>query len=237
VQTIVIDRRFCGPPRSGNGGYTCGRVAALIEGPACVRLTAPPPLDTPLQVEFANDRVRLLNGAALVAEGRAGSTDLTAPAPPGFAEAERASARYAGFAWHPFPTCFVCGPSRDAGDGLRIFPGLVEGAAMVAAPWVPDASLADASGNISPEFVWAALDCVGYFAHVPFPAGLAALLGELCARIDARVSPGERCIVTGWSLGAEGRKHYAGSAVFAADGSLVALARATWITVPAAAHG
>ena len=26
---------------------------------------------------------------------------------------------------HPFPRCFACGPDRDEGDGLRIFPGPV----------------------------------------------------------------------------------------------------------------
>jgi hypothetical protein len=26
-EAIHIDRRFCGPPDSGNGGYVCGRVA------------------------------------------------------------------------------------------------------------------------------------------------------------------------------------------------------------------
>jgi len=31
---IVIPKRFCGPPTSGNGGYTCGRIAAFIDGAA-----------------------------------------------------------------------------------------------------------------------------------------------------------------------------------------------------------
>ncbi len=26
---LVIGRRFCGPPGSGNGGYTCGMLAAV----------------------------------------------------------------------------------------------------------------------------------------------------------------------------------------------------------------
>ena len=33
LETIVIQRRFLGPPNSANGGYACGRIAAHIEGP------------------------------------------------------------------------------------------------------------------------------------------------------------------------------------------------------------
>jgi hypothetical protein len=47
---IVIDRRFRGPPESGNGGYTCGLVAGRVDGPAEVTLRLPPPLEEPLTV-------------------------------------------------------------------------------------------------------------------------------------------------------------------------------------------
>jgi len=45
---IIIDKRYCGPPNSGNGGYVCGRLAQHIPGGAEVTLRAPPPLDKPL---------------------------------------------------------------------------------------------------------------------------------------------------------------------------------------------
>ncbi|MCJ9705122.1 hypothetical protein MOV74_28970, partial [Bradyrhizobium sp. SHOUNA76] len=45
---IIIDKRYCGPPNSGNGGYVCGRLARHIPGGAEITLRAPPPLDTPL---------------------------------------------------------------------------------------------------------------------------------------------------------------------------------------------
>ena len=45
---IIIDKRFCGPPNSGNGGYVCGRLARHIPGGAEVTLRAPPPLDKSL---------------------------------------------------------------------------------------------------------------------------------------------------------------------------------------------
>jgi hypothetical protein len=73
---IRIDRRFCGPPDSGNGGYTCGRLAAAVPGPAEVTLRRAPPLDTPLLLETDDDGVRVLDSDVLVAEGAAGPADL-----------------------------------------------------------------------------------------------------------------------------------------------------------------
>jgi hypothetical protein len=90
---------------------------------------------------------------------------------------------------------------------------------------------------VDPEFVWSALDCTGFFAFGPLPDGAPALLGELTARIDADVIAGEPHVVAGWSLGGEGRKRYAGSAVYDARGHLLALARATWIVIAAGTMG
>ncbi|HEU0201657.1 MAG TPA: hypothetical protein VFR86_14635, partial [Burkholderiaceae bacterium] len=132
---------------------------------------------------------------------------------------------------HPFPTCFVCGPRRSTGDGLRIFPGRVAGQSLVAAPWYPDASLANGANDVRPEFVWAALDCTSAFAVMPVAEGRAIVLGELSARIERAVMVGEKCVAVGWPLGVDGRKRFAGSAIYSGDGDLVAVARATWIEV------
>jgi hypothetical protein len=40
---------------------------------------------------------------------------------------------------------------------------------------------------------------------------------------------GERCVATGWRIAQDGRKMFAGSAVFDERGELLGLARATWI--------
>ena len=48
------------------------------------------------------------------------------------------------------------------------------------------------------------------------------LLGEMQAHVDRRVHVGEPCTVIGWSIGAEGRKHQAGTAIFDEDGELCA---------------
>lgn len=104
--------------------------------------------------------------------------------------------------------------------------------ATIAAPWIPTESLANPSGNVRPEFLFAALDCTGAFTIFPLPDGVAVVLGELTASIVAEVAPGDRCVVLGWPLRAEGRKRFAGTAIYAPSGRLAAFARAVWIEVP-----
>lgn len=234
VERFEIGERFRGPPRSGNGGYVCGRVAARLPGPVAVRLKAPPPLQTALRLESGPTDARLYDGTTLIAEARCGALDPGAPPAPSRAAAEQASRSYAGFHDHAFPGCFVCGPAREPGDGLRIFPGNAGAQGLLAAPWTPDMTLADAAGRVRPEFLWSALDCPGGFAVLPPVRGVAVVLGELWAAIEGDVVAGEACVVTAWPLGVDGRKHVAGSAVFGEDGRRVARARAIWIAVPLA---
>ena len=66
---MVIPPRFCGPARSGNGGYVCGRIAAYADGPLAVTLRRPPPLATPMTVEPVDDgSLRVRHGGTLIAE-------------------------------------------------------------------------------------------------------------------------------------------------------------------------
>jgi hypothetical protein len=77
MTSIIIDRRYCGPPNSGNGGYVCGRLARHIPGGAEVTLRVPPPLDKPLDVAAADDGSwQLRDGATVVASGRAARVEL-----------------------------------------------------------------------------------------------------------------------------------------------------------------
>ena len=229
--TMQIEPRFCGPPDAGNGGYVCGRLASFIEGPAVVRLQLPPPLEVKLEVRSTGTGVELLRGADIVAWARPSQVALEIPAAPSYAEAEAASHAYAGFRAHPFPDCFVCGPQRKEGDGLRIFAGPLPGRNLVAAPWVPHPSLGDPKGNVRPEFIWAALDCPGAFSF-DAPPGTPLLLGELAAAIKGPVAVGERCVAVGWALTRDGRRHYTATALFSESGECRGLARATWFVVP-----
>ena len=236
MPSITIARRYCGPPESGNGGYVCGRLAAFIDGPAVVRLHAPPPLDELFAVNAAGAAVEMMRGGEVLATARPARVDIEPPPPPTYAEAEHAMQSYAGFRAHAFPGCFVCGPARAAGDGLRIYPGRYGERRAVASAWVPDASIADADGRIPREFVWAALDCPGAFSFDTAP-GTPLLLGELAAALTGEIRAGERCIAVGWEISRDGRRHRTGTAVYTERGERRGIALATWFEMPSRSHG
>ena len=228
LREISISDQFCGPPNSGNGGYTCGRLANYIEGPAEVTLRQPPPLGTRLIISGdPTEKLALMKDDQLVAEAKPATVGLEIDTAPSIKEATAASKNFTGFDEHPFPTCFVCGPNRSSGDGLRLFPGRLKNSDRVAAPWNPDTSLAQ-DNIIKPEFIWAALDCPGSYG-VMKSLSEPIVLGRMATHIISDVTPNQTYTVTGWSLGIEGRKHYAGTALYAPSGELVAYARATWI--------
>ena len=229
-EPILIAARFCGPPESGNGGYTCGRLAASLPSPVEVTLRRPPPLDRPLAVLRSPDGLVLMDEQAPVAEARRTAFELSPPPCPGLGAAAEAAGRYHGLQRHAFPTCFVCGPERAPGDGLRVFAGEVAGDGLVACPWKPAGELANAAGVVRDEFVWAALDCPGAWAWLAEMSN-PLVLGRLAAVIDAPVVAGQFHIVGGWRLGREGRKHYSGTVIWRADGTVCARARSTWIEV------
>ncbi len=233
IETFEIAERFCGPPRSGNGGYVCGRIAQYLPGSVTVRLKLPPPLNALLRLESGDAQAHLFHDSALVGEAKCAELDLPVPPSPSYEAAVQSAQSYAGFTKHAFPGCFVCGTQRKALDGLRIFPGAVNGSDVIAAPWQPDASLADDAGNIKPEFLWSALDCTGAFAVMPLSEGVATVLGELSAKLMEPLTPDERCVVLGWPISIKGRKRQAGTAIYTESGRLVAKAHAIWIEVPA----
>ncbi len=237
TEFFEISSRFCGPPRSGNGGYTCGRLAKHLRGSAVVRLKAPPPLNTELRLESTEEEARLYSDATIIGEAKLAPLDLQVPICPSYEAAEEAALSYVGFKTHLFPGCFVCGPNRAPNDGLRLFPGSIAGSALLAAPWIPHEALADDSGTVKPEFLWSALDCPTAFAVMPEEEGVAIVLGELTADLTGTVAVGELCVVVSWQLGVEGRKRRAASAVYAPGGRLIAAARAVWIEVPASTWG
>lgn len=243
MTAIIIDKRYCGPANSGNGGYVCGRLAQHIPGVAEVTLRAPPPLEKPLDVVAADDGLwELRDGASIVATGRAANFELAGLAQASFDEASAAELRTPVKPHeHPLPTCFVCGPARTPGDGLRIFAGPLarqsrEAPVVLAATWIPDSTLVAEDGLIAREFLWSALDCptgyaAGYDSVRAESDGTPLLLGRMSVRIEARPRPGERCVITSWTTGRDGRKRTAEGAAYGETGTLLAVARATWIAV------
>lgn len=244
--SLRVARRFNGPPDSANGGYLSGLIAAAVGETVNVRLHRPPPLDVELSLTPVDENEWQLRQAdALIAVAKSSHVPAAhVPGPIDYVSALAASRHYSGHTDHAFPTCFVCGPQRERGDGLRIFAGPVRESKqehqtnhvltnrLVAAPWLPHESLDDGGGKVRPEFMWAALDCPGYFASVM--PGRTALLGEMAVHVERRVHIEEPCVIIGWRILIEGRKHKVGTALFDEDGERCAVGVATWIEMPAA---
>ena len=227
---LTVPTRFCGPPTSGNGGYTAGLLAARVHGPEGVEVTLrrPPPLDRELTVVGDDVRAELRDGDDVVAEAIAATLVVEPPPEIGWNDAVTASASstFRDASLHPFPTCFACGPDRAEGDGLRLFAGTVEPTGLFAAPWVPT--------EVTAPIVWAALDCPSSAPAFANPdADGPFVLGRITARIDRLPTIGVRHVVTSADLGHDGRKFHAVSAVRDTDGRLCAIARATWIQLVA----
>ena len=241
-----IASRFNGPVASGNGGYSAGLAAqALGVGDVEATLRAAVPLERSLRLAptDAGLDVTTDDGAEpiLIMSLRRVALDLPDVLSPGLEAASVAAASFRGAEDHVLPTCFVCGPARTQGDGLRIFPDWTKDPAgvdnpnpypIVAAPWRPTFDLADGAGRLAPEFLWAALDCPGAFAVDKEPI----LLGRMSARILERPRADHPLIVVAWSKGSDRRKHFAGTALFSDKGDLIAFSEQTWIQIDAHAH-
>lgn len=234
--SITVDQRFCGPPRSGNGGYTCGLAAAALDrSPAKVRLLAPPPLHVAMTVVEDDEGVSLVGPDGPVASARPGGTDLEPPAAVTLAEAERLTASFDVDEYrsgHLFPGCFVCGPDRAIDDGLRLFPAEVGRDDLVAWPWTPSVADAGPDGAVDPPLVWAALDCPSGLSFITVERE-SLVLGSMTLRIDDPPVAGDPHVVGGWVIGRDGRRRMAGSALWDADGRVRAVAETTWIALTA----
>jgi hypothetical protein len=89
-----------------------------------------------------------------------------------------------------------------------------------AAPWT--------AREVSAPVVWAAIDCAGAYA-IGGPGRGEVVLGRMAAEIRRLPDEGEECVVAAWPLGEDGRKIYAGTALFGRGGEPLAWARQTWI--------
>ena len=209
VATVIMPRRFCGPPGRANGGYAAGTLARHVRGPAEVTLWRAPPLDRPLAVSREAARVLLRDGSHLIAEASTTTVDVDVPQPVDLdtARAASLSSPFRDSARHPFPKCFACGPERDDVDALRLFAGRVPGADRFATAWTPT--------DVSHEIVWAALDCPS--AAVLFlddDSPPTHVLGRISARIDHPPEAGAAHVIMSWPLGREGRKVFSASAIY-----------------------
>lgn len=226
--TLTIPARFNGPPHSGNGGWSAGAIASYVDAPVVeARLRRPPPLDTPLTLDGRDGWTLATHQGEVVLQARPSAAEPTPVAPVDAATARAAEASYAGLRAHPFPSCFSCGPGREPGDGLRIFPGPV-GPGRAAATWIP-------GPDVDAPTTWAALDCAGAWA-----AGVderPMVLGSITTRLLDLPVAGDEHVVVGELRGTEGRRVLTATSAYSPDGRLVGCAEAVWFVVDPATFG
>ena len=245
MSSVLVPSRFNGPPANGQGGYSAGAVAAYLDGPSAVSLRRPVPLDTELEVRIERgqadrrgdaERVGGVDHVAARAFDAAGELVIEAIAAPPLArwdapavsleEARAAATRFTPPADGRFDHCFVCGRARD--DGFGLFPGRVDGVDLVAAPWTPPDWAAGADGTVLPEFVWATLDCPGYFAAFGVDLEL-AFLARQQSELLAPIQAGVEYVAVGRPLGRDRRKGFAATAILDPDGTVLAHSEQLWI--------
>ncbi|UUW91857.1 hypothetical protein [Pimelobacter simplex] len=230
---LIVPHRFNGPPRSGNGGWTAGALAATLPAQALgtavtVTLRQPPPLDVPLPVEPTAAGVLVTHDGQTVAEAVYAESSPVPVAPVSASVAAEAEGRFIGHRTHLFPGCFVCGPDRRVGDGLRIFAGHLAGTertdaddSRVAATWTPYESAV--------PIAWAALDCPGGWASDL--EARPSVLGRMTAEVRSVPRTSERYVVVGELRGIDGRRTYTAATIYGPGDVVVATAEHVWITI------
>lgn len=235
-ERVVIDRRYRGFEGVAQGGYSSGLLAGHLDGAARVSLRGPVPMGRPLEIEDGDGTAVLREGGDVLAEARPAALEIDPPTPVSAEEAEAASSTYPGHQHHPFPGCFCCGPERESGDGLRIFPGLLQSREGVAAPWIPGPEHADECGVVRPEVVWAAFDCPQLWSlmlSAPADSTDHVVTGALETELASPVRAGERHTILAWPGGNEGRRLFAEAALFTSEGQSIAVSRQTAVLTDA----
>ncbi|MDO8411940.1 MAG: hypothetical protein Q7S93_17955 [Phenylobacterium sp.] len=238
---ILVPRQFRGPPVTANGGYICGVLAKAVGGKGSAMLRAGVPLDTPVQLVAGDDgSVSALNAEGQVLGLAKVATDDQIPPPPpspGIEAARRAAAA------SPFATrslhrgCFSCCIEREQGEGLGVHVGQLPDAepGVCAGLWVPHANFAGPDGTMPDEITWGALDCSGSMAWWIKTGSPVGLLGTMAGEVLKAPKAGETYVVVAWARESEGRKFFAGVALYDAAGEVVARSGQIWIGRPAGA--
>ena len=252
-EQLVVPSRFCGPPDSGNGGWTAGALATHLtrecpdnradEWPTVeVSLRQPPPLDSPMLLTEED-------GVTSAVLRRCRDRQRPPGARPSCSTSTRCPTTWR---WPPRRRTPVtpstrsrpaspAAPAATRATGCGSSPGS-SAVSAVAATWRPDPSLAedfhtyvDTPPRASVAATWAALDCVGGWAGDLTDRLM--VLGRMTARIDTLPVIGEEHVVVGAKRGAEGRKTFTSATLYDADSRIVATAEHIWIAVDPTAFG
>lgn len=232
MKTVTIPADRNGPRSSGNGGWTAGALAALIDPNAAitVALRQPPPLDVAMPTDTSN-------GEATLQHHITGKTVATAkPAKPGWEQppipaidadqAQQLAPKYPGATDHPFPTCYVCGLDRTDPVAMRLTPAPTNAIAesghpITACTWtIPE--------DVDDPTLWAAVDCPGGWS-VDL-AGRPMVLGTMTAHIRHRPSPGQTAVIMGSCLSQDDTKAKTQTSLWVGD-TLCVEATAIWVAV------
>jgi hypothetical protein len=236
---IIIAKRFRGPPQSGNGGLVSGVFANLInpEHNAGVEVTlrSPTPLGQPMRANVNPPGSAVVyQDSTVIAAIKPAHLALSIMKPPSRSVIKRAAPtsysllknlnpRFpSGTGFHP--GCFCCGADRTT--GLGVFAAPVDD--QVAALWPTKSAWADNGGFLPREFLWTAMDCPGQFAFLA--TGIkTGMLGRMTAQLYTLPKAGDELIITAWPIKIEGKKHFAGSAIFSSNQELIARAITVWV--------
>ena len=230
--TMTIDGHFNGPPGSGHGGTAAGGFAAAVEPDAAsVRFHRPIPLDVALVARPGAEATEILDDGTVIATVRELGTPLRVgafdlPSEEQIAQAEphwldRRDGQ------HMAPTCFACGHERHRG-GLGLRPGPIGDGSVLGCRWRPEGS-----GRVPSWLVWAAMDCpTGFPALTSVGVTEAVVTGELAVQVLHPVQAGVTHRIMSRRVSHEGRRHVTEAALYGPTGRRLALATATWITVP-----
>ena len=222
---LVVPRRFCGPPSSGNGGWTAGALAAHVESDApgaqaeawpgiAVSLRRPPPLDVRDGGPTHDGVTTATDGEHPVAHAELAQAELTVVEPVSAAEAAGGRGGLPRALLPPLPDLLRVrhrsrGRRRAAdlpGPGRRPGRRRADGRDLDARPEPRRRGRSDTDGpaRASLPATWAALDCVGGWAGDLEERLM--VLGRMTARVDALPVVGEEHVVVGRRRGSEGRK-------------------------------
>ncbi|MFT6435915.1 MAG: hypothetical protein ACJAVI_003970 [Candidatus Azotimanducaceae bacterium] len=239
MQALVVKNRFRGPPHSGNGGYVGGLFSKIVDpsSKGCVEVTlrSPIPLDVPLQANQMDDgSATVTDGETLIAQMKSIDLAMDVPAPPAWTDVEAVAEKSLAYSsdinellpgqrgFHPI--CFCCGIEHDT--GLQVCVASVGD--QVAAIWKTKESWGLADGLLPIEYLWTAMDCPGQFAYME--KGIrTGMLGRITASVTEQPKAGEELLVTAWTILVEGKKHFAGAAIFDRHGKLYSKAKTVWI--------
>ena len=230
---MIIDPHYTGPAHFGHGGVSGGRFAEFVEPDAAsVRFFRPIPLGTDLAAVQGPDGLTVSASDEVVATVRRLDAPLAVGpfSMPSALEIERAERSWldARDGHHMAPTCFACGHQRLVG-GLGLRPGPVADGGVHACRWRPEGT-----GRLPAWLVWAALDCpTGFPALHQIAASEAIVTGELAVQILEPVHAGSTYRILSRLVAHDGRKHETAAALYGPNGRRCAIARATWLTVPA----